>query len=59
MATKYARDRVGGKMLGVCSGLARSTDFDPTLIRCVALGALVFLGPITLMAYLLAAWLAD
>lgn len=59
MDTPYARDRVGGKVLGVCSGLARSIDYDPTLIRGIAVLALIFFGPITLMAYLLAAWLAD
>ena len=59
MDTPYARDPIGGKVLGVCSGLARSIDYDPTLIRVLAVFALVFFGPITLIAYLLAAWLAD
>jgi len=59
MDTPYARDRIGGKILGICSGLARSIDYDPMLIRGVALLALVLFGPITIMAYLLAAWLAD
>jgi phage shock protein C len=59
MDTPYARDPVGGKVLGVCSGLARSIDYDPTLVRGIAVLALIFFGPITLMAYLLAAWLAD
>ena len=59
MDTPYARDRIGGKALGVCSGLARSIDYDPLLIRGIAVLALLLLGPITVMAYLLAAWLAD
>ena len=59
MDTPYARDRVGGKVLGICSGLARSIDYDPLLIRGVAILALLLLGPIAIMAYLLAAWLAD
>lgn len=59
MDTPYARDRIGGKVLGVCSGLARSIDYDPLLIRGIALLALLLLGPIAVMAYLLAAWLAD
>jgi phage shock protein C len=59
MDTPYARDRMNGKILGVCSGLARSIDYDPTLIRGVALLALVLLGPFTILAYLLTGWLAD
>ena len=59
MDTPYARDRVNGKILGVCSGLARSIDYDPLLIRMTAVLALVLLGPIAILAYLLAGWLAD
>jgi len=59
MDTPYSRDRVNGKILGVCSGLARSIDYDPTLIRMMALLALMLLGPFTILAYLLTGWLAD
>ncbi|HEY0116671.1 MAG TPA: PspC domain-containing protein [Allosphingosinicella sp.] len=59
MESRYARDRVNGKILGVCSGLARSIDYDPLFIRTVALLALVLLGPFTILAYLLTGWLAD
>ena len=59
MDTPYSRDRVNGKILGVCSGLARSIDYDPTLIRMVALLALMLLGPFTIVAYLVTGWLAD
>jgi phage shock protein C len=59
MDTPYARDRVNGKVLGVCSGLARAIDYDPTLIRMVAILALMLLGPFTILAYLLTGWLAD
>jgi phage shock protein C len=59
MEHQFARDKVNGKILGVCSGLARSIDYDPLLIRMVALLALVLLGPFTILAYLLTGWLAD
>lgn len=59
MDTQYARDRDNAKVLGVCAGLARSIDYDPILIRALALLALVLLGPVTMLAYLLTGWLAD
>jgi phage shock protein C len=59
METPYSRDRVNGKILGVCSGLARAIDYDPALIRMLAVLALVLMGPFTILAYLLTGWLAD
>jgi len=59
METPYSRDRVNGKVLGVCAGLARAIDYDPTLIRMLAILALMLLGPFTILAYLLTGWLAD
>jgi phage shock protein C len=59
MESQYARDKVNGKILGVCSGLARSIDYDPVFIRAIAVLALVLLGPFTILAYLLTGWLAD
>jgi len=59
METRYARDRSNGKILGICAGLARSIDYDPMAIRALALLALVLLGPVTILAYLLTGWLAD
>ena len=59
MESQYARDTVNGKILGVCSGLARSIDYDPAFIRAIAVLALILLGPFTILAYLLTAWIAD
>jgi phage shock protein PspC (stress-responsive transcriptional regulator) len=39
---------------GVCGGLARYFGVDPTLVRVVAVIALVFAFPATLVSYLLA-----
>lgn len=59
MNAPYSRDRSSGKILGVCAGLARSTGCDPAFIRIAALVALLLLGPIAALAYLLTGWLAD
>ena len=59
MEGHFSRDRSNGKVLGVCGGLARSIDYDPLFIRALALLALVLLGPVTVVAYLLTGWLAD
>ena len=59
MESQFALDKQNGKILGVCSGLVRSIDYDPLLIRAIALLALVLLGPFTILAYLLTGWLAD
>jgi phage shock protein PspC (stress-responsive transcriptional regulator) len=39
---------------GICGGLARYFDIDPTLVRVVAVVALVFAFPATVIGYLLA-----
>lgn len=59
METQFTLDKTNGKVLGVCSGLARSIDYDPLFIRGLAVLALVLLGPVTILAYLLTGWLAD
>ena len=57
---KFYLDRRGGKFMGVCAGIGRYFDIDPTFVR---IGAVVvtLLGafPWTLVAYGLAAWLAK
>jgi phage shock protein C len=59
MESHFALDKSNGKILGVCSGLARSIDYDPLFVRTIAVLALVLLGPFTILAYLLTGWLAD
>ena len=54
----FATDKRNGKVLGVCAGFARSLDYDPLVIRLLGLMALVLLGPITILAYVLTGWLA-
>lgn len=59
MTARYALDRSNGKMMGVCSGFARSFDLDPTLVRLGAVAALFLLGPIAILFYLVAGWVAP
>lgn len=57
--TRYSLDRSNGKLMGVCAGLARTADLDPTLIRIAAVVALLALGPIAILLYLVAGWVAP
>ncbi|WP_129793383.1 PspC domain-containing protein [Sphingosinicella sp. CPCC 101087] len=60
MNSRYALDKSEGKILGVCAGLARSTGWDPLLIRLGAvLATVLLLGPIAILLYLATAWIAN
>ena len=60
MTSRYALDKPNAKLLGVCSGLARSTGWDPLAVRLgAALLTLFLLGPVGILLYLLTAWIAE
>ncbi|HEX8639756.1 MAG TPA: PspC domain-containing protein [Allosphingosinicella sp.] len=60
MTTRYALDKSNGKLLGVCSGLARTMDWDPTIVRLGAVALTLFaLGPVMLLLYFVTAFVAD
>lgn len=60
MTHSFTLDRRNGKIMGVCAGLSASTALDVTLIRvALVLLTLCALGPIGVVAYLLAGWLAE
>ncbi len=60
MTTRYALDKSNGKLLGVCAGLARTTGWDPTLVRLGAVALTLFvLGPIALLLYFVTAFVAE
>jgi phage shock protein C len=60
MNSNYALDKTNAKLLGVCAGLARTTGWDPLIVRLGAVALTLFLlGPIMILAYVLTAWLAD
>jgi phage shock protein C len=55
----YALDKSNAKVLGVCSGFARWADVDPTLTRLTLVLLTLFLGPFTLLAYIVTAMVAN
>ena len=58
--SKFYVDKFEGKWLGVCAGIADYTGFDVTLVRIGVVGLTILGGfPWTLIAYVLAAWLAP
>ena len=60
MTSRYALDKTNAKLLGVCSGLARTTGWDPTIVRVAAVAAtLLLLGPVMIVLYLATALVAE
>jgi len=59
MTRRYSLDRTNRKLMGVCAGLARTADIDPTLIRIGALLSLLVLGPVAILLYLVIGWVAP
>jgi phage shock protein C len=56
----FKLDKIEGKFLGVCSGLANYTGVDATIIRVgLVLVTLAGLFPWTVVAYFVAAWAAK
>jgi phage shock protein C len=60
MDRAFTLDRRNGKIMGVCSGLANRTGVDALIIRvALVLLTLFALGPVAVVAYVLAGWLAE
>ncbi len=59
MRSGFALDKTNGKMMGVCAGIARSTDTDVTLIRVIAVIATLCLTGLTIPVYLAAGLVAP
>ena len=60
MTARYHLDKGNAKLLGVCSGFARWTGLNPTLVRAsLVLLTLLVLGPVAIVAYLLIGWIVD
>ncbi|HEX2763062.1 MAG TPA: PspC domain-containing protein [Allosphingosinicella sp.] len=55
----FTLDRSNGKLMGVCAGLSRATGADATLVRLAAVLSLFLLGPVSILLYLVAAWVAP
>ena len=54
MAKKLTRDTQNKKLAGVCSGLAKYFDMDPTIMRIIFVCCVVF-GGFGLLLYLILA----
>ena len=54
MANKLYRSRIDRKICGVCGGLAKYFDVDPTIIRVVAVASL-FCGLLGFWIYIIMA----
>ena len=59
MNGRFLVNRRDAKVLGVAAGLADFTGIDPLIIRLGLVAATLILGPITLLFYVLAGWLAP
>ncbi len=44
MAKKLYRSRTDRKIWGVCGGLAKYFDIDPTIVRVIAIASVLFTG---------------
>ncbi len=44
MAKKLYRSRTDRKIWGVCGGLAKYFDMDPTIVRVIAIASVLFTG---------------
>ena len=59
MNERFALDKQNGRLMGVCSGIARWTDADPTVVRVGAVLLTLFAGPAALLAYVVAGMVAE
>jgi phage shock protein C len=59
MNSRYALDKGNAKLMGVCSGFARWADVDPLLVRATLVLLTLAAGPVTILAYLITAFVAN
>ena len=60
MHSDFALDKGNAKLLGVCAGLARSTGWDPLLVRLgTVVLTLCLFGPLMLALYFVTAFVAE
>jgi phage shock protein C len=59
MTNRFVLDRANGKAMGVCAGLARMSGADVTVLRLATVLSLFLLGPLTILLYLVAGWVAP
>ena len=59
MNGRFLINRGDAKVMGVAAGLADYTGVDATLIRLSLIAATLIAGPVMILFYLLAGWLAP
>lgn len=59
MNARFTRNRSDAKVMGVAAGLADYTGFDPTLIRLGFVAATLITGPMMILLYVIAGWVAP
>lgn len=59
MNGRFLVNKRDAKIMGVAAGLADMTGLDPLLIRLAMVAAVLITGPIAILFYLLAGWLAP
>src|SRR5215212_3220883 len=59
MNGRFLVNRRDAKVMGVAAGLADYTGVDPLIIRLGFVAATLIIGPVMILFYLLAAWLAP
>jgi phage shock protein PspC (stress-responsive transcriptional regulator) len=55
----FTLDKANGRMMGVCAGVADATGADATLIRLAAVLSVFVLGPVAILLYLVAGFVAP
>ena len=59
MNGRFLVNRRDAKIMGVAAGLADYTGVDPLIIRLAMVAAVLITGPVAILFYLLAGWLAP
>jgi phage shock protein C len=59
MNGRFLINRRDAKVMGVAAGIADYTGVDPLLIRLVLVALTLLTGPVVVLFYLLAGWLAP
>lgn len=59
MTNRFLVNRRDGKILGVAAGASDMTGIDPLIIRLGMVAAVLITGPLMIILYLLAGWLAP
>ena len=59
MNGRFLVNRRDAKIMGVAAGLADYTGIDPLILRLGLVAATLVLGPVMILFYVLAGWLAP